>query len=324
MSVDMSDTPIDTFISTIEGAGSCLKCRYVLPRLVECAPTYFQTGSIRCTECGESVDLWLAALDRAKRLSGMPSWALASLGPGQTSFTIPMETGKFYPLDLTNHQVPAGARILTRHYSPQGGDQGMVTAVEWHPNDPTHRPRGTLLQLFAVPILEGSLPRVGPVLVNVTWIRGENSDEWSYLVTAFDAAAKRDYAPALVFAQSAVEISMMPMIEQNFTKHASERRVKSFMRDSLTYNHALNVVLPYLCGEARTAQMPKVIRLALNKLGEKRNKIIHAGTKAAAISAEDAMEGLCAAAFGFEYIRYISPALLTGPKNPTPQLGSDT
>src|SRR5260370_40415614 len=100
----MSSAPTDTFISTIEGAGSCLKCRYVLPRLVECGPTYFERGSVRCRECGESVDLWLAALDRATRLSEMPSWALVSLGPGQTSFVIPMETGKFYPLDLTNHQ----------------------------------------------------------------------------------------------------------------------------------------------------------------------------------------------------------------------------
>lgn len=185
----------------------------------------------------------------------------------------------------------------------------MVTAVEWHPNDPTHSPRGTLLQLVAIPVLEGSLPRVGPVLINVTWIRGEDSDEWSYLVTAFDAAAKRDYAPSLVFAQSAVEISLLPVVEDRLLVHASADRVDRFLAEALTYSHALNVMLPYFCGEAGVPRMPDPVRGALNKLRKTRNAIIHKGKKAAAITPEAAMEGLCAAAFGFEFMRYVKPKL---------------
>ncbi|HEY6269484.1 MAG TPA: hypothetical protein VIX11_14365 [Candidatus Acidoferrum sp.] len=47
---------------------------------------------------------------------------------------------------------------------------------------------------------------------------------------------------------------------------------------------------------------------------KKRNNIIYEGAKAAAVTPEDAMQGLCAAAFGFEYMRYVGPILLEGKK----------
>ena len=56
--------------------------------------------------------------------------------------------------------------------------------------------------------------------------------------------------------------------------------------------------------------MSDSVRGALNKMRKKRNDVIHEGVKIAAVTAEDAMEGLCAAAFGFEYMRYVGPKLL--------------
>jgi hypothetical protein len=153
------------------------------------------------------------------------------------------------------------------------------------------------------------VPREGPVLVRVTWIRSGDSDAWPYQVTAFEAAAAQEYAPALVFAQSAVEISMMPVIEKRFRRHASAEYVKQFMNNTFTYGYSLNVVLPYLCAEVRTPQMPEPICGALNKLRKKRNAIIHKGTEASAVSPTDAIQGLCAAAFGFEYMRYVGTFL---------------
>jgi hypothetical protein len=86
------------------------------------------------------------------------------------------------------------------------------------------------------------------------------------------------------------------------------------MKDSLTYSHALNVVLPYMAAESGAPKMPDEVRGALNKMRKKRNDIIHEGAKIAAVSAEVAIEGLCAAAFGFEYMRYAGPTLLEGIK----------
>lgn len=295
---------------TLEGAGSCPECRYILPRLVDCAADYFERGFVACGQCGDRVDVWRAALDRATRLSATTRWALASLGAAETTFVMPMETGKFYPLELTEYGVQAGARILSRHCTTHSGDQGLVTAVEFHPHGGAHRIRGTLLRLIAIPFLEGPIPRIGRVLVTVTWIRGDEADAWPYLVTAFESAAADDYAPALVFAQSAVEISLMPIIECKLRRHAPISRVKSFLRDSLKYSHALSVLLPNMCAEAGIPRMPDAVRTALDKMRKKRNDIIHQGTKKAAIAPEDAMEGLCASVFGFEFMRYVGPKLL--------------
>jgi len=102
-----------------------------------------------------------------------------------------------------------------------------------------------------------------------------------------------------------MEISMMPVIENRFRLYASRKKVKRFTN----YSRALNVILPYLCGEAGLAPMPITVQDALDKLRDRRNNIIHEGEKEAAITSKDAMEGLCAAAFGFEYIRYVEPLL---------------
>lgn len=300
-----------TFTSTREGAGSCPVCRYELPPLVESAPSYFKNGFVKCGNCGGQVDLWHAALDKALRLSIAGAWALTSLGAGQTTFVMSFETGKFYSVELQDHGLPARARILKRGYTGQGGD---VTAMEWHGNAPPLRFPGTVLRLVGVPLGEGPLPRVGPVSINIVWIRSDDSDAWPYLVTAFEAAAAGEFAPAMVFAQSAVEISLMPLIKRRLTQHASAERVKHFMGSGLTYGYALNIVLPYMCAELGACQMPDNIRGALNRLRDKRNNIIHEGSTAAAVSSEEAMEGLCAASFGFEFMRHTGPLLSKGDK----------
>ncbi len=300
-----------TYSSTTEGAGSCVKCRYVLPRLRDCAPFYFRFGFVICGHCGEHVDLWQAALESATRLSVMGAWALASLGAAHTSFLMSVESGKYYSVELMDYGVPAEAKILKRNYTGQGGD---VTAMEWHGNAPPLRFPGTTLRLVGVPLGEGPLPRMGQVSVSIVWIRAEDSDEWTYLVTAFESAAAGEYAPSLVFAQSAVEISLMPLVGNKLRLYASSERVDRFMTEGLTFNHALNVVLPYLCAESAAPQLPDCIRGALNKLRAKRNKVIHEGAKAAAVTPAEVMEALCAAAFGFEFMRHVEPQLTPGKK----------
>jgi len=225
-----------------------------------------------------------------------------------------MKTGNYYEISLMDHGAPPDAKILSTNYTSQGGDNGAVTSLEWHGNTPRRRVEGTTLRLFAIPLGEGPEPRAGRVAISVVWIRGDESDAWPYLTTAFESAAAREYAPSMVFAQSAVEISMMPVIKQRLWRHAATDRVENFMKDSLTYSHALNVLLPYMSAELGARKMPDEVRGALNKMRKKRNDIIHEGAKVAAVTPEDAMEGLCAAAFGFEYMRYVGPTLLEGKK----------
>lgn len=302
-----------TFVAPREGTGPCPKCRTRLPLLVDCAPTYFENGFVLCKQCGERVDLWQASLDQAVLLRNISDSALISLGARQNWFTVLMEGGKHYLVELTKYGIPADAKILSRRYAPQGGELGTVTAVEWYPNDSTHRFRSSPLSLLAIPLIEvaeGPQPCTGEVLVILTWVGSDDSDAWPYLATAFETAAAREYAPALVFAHSAVEISMMAVIKARFGLHVPEKKVKRFT----DYGRALNIILPYLCGEAGVPQMPGAVQRALDELRDKRNTVVHHGTNAAAITPEDAMKGLSAAAFGFEYMRYVEP-LLSAKKN---------
>jgi hypothetical protein len=301
------DTVIDNeTLSTLEGAGSCLKCRRVLPRLVESAPVYFKQGFVTCSQCGDRVDLWQAALDSAIHLSGHGASALVSFGAVQTSFVMPMEPWKYYEVELTKLGVAHDARILRRIYTGQTGD---MHALEWHTNAPPLRFPGTTLRLVGIPSCGEPASGTGRVGVSVVWIRSEESEKWSYLVTAFETAAAGDYAPSLVFAQSAVEISVMRVIEKKFQQHVPEKRVKRFTN----YSRALNVVLPYMCGEATISQMPAAVHKALDELRDKRNEIMHQWATVTTVSPQEAMKGLCAAAFGFEYMRYVEPLLLNRP-----------
>jgi hypothetical protein len=280
----------------------------MMPPLTASAAEYFRTGGVVCTDCGNKADLWEVSLKYAKALRH-GSGALTSLGAAQVSITIEMETDGYHEVDIAHHGAPQNARILSACYTSQGGRDGSVTALEWHGNSPSRRPIGTLLRLIGRPLGDGLLPRKGKVAIGVIYVREEDSDAWLYLVNAFESFSSRDYAPAMVFAQSAVEISMMPLIARRFERVSSVRRVKDFMRADLTYGHALNVVLPYFCRELDIPSMPEQILVSLNKLKKYRNSIIHEGKRSTAIAPEEVIEGITAAAFGFEFLRVVGPLL---------------
>jgi hypothetical protein len=282
-------------------AGACSNCQFVLPPLNKAAPIFFERGVVSCSNCNSEINLWQAALEHSF------SWSPVSLGATHTSFLKEIETGTFYGVDLVDYGAPADARILSMTYTGQGGPDGGVTVLEWHGNASHQRYIGTIVRLFGVPLGEGKLPRVGTVAISANWIHREESDAWPYLVSAIESVATQDYSPALVFAQSAVEISLMPLVARRFKRYASRQRVEDFISGDLTYGHALNVVLPYMCGELGIRPLPDEIRGSLNKLRKRRNEIVHQGVKSQAITEKEAMEGMTAAAFGFEYARYITP-----------------
>src|SRR5260370_42247340 len=104
-----------SFIDTREAAGSCPACLYRLPRLVECAPSYFNDGHIICKHCGAKTDLWQASLSHAVALSPK-GWALASLGAAQQSIVLPMESGKVYVVKLADHGARYCSKVGGRNY----------------------------------------------------------------------------------------------------------------------------------------------------------------------------------------------------------------
>ncbi len=300
-----SDTSDSAF--TRRYAGACPKCRFVLPPLDECAATYFEQGFVACSNCAERVDVWKAALETINAMPGL-AWGLTAAGAAITNFTFDLEAGKFCSIDLTTHGIPAGATVLAITYGPQGGS---VFPIEWHGNTPQRRIIGTTLGLIGYP-MDGAGQK-SRVVGSVVWVAKQESESWLYLVDALEAAANKRYSQATVFAQSALEIEVMPIVSTALSNHASKKNAEDFVKNSLSYSHALNVLLPFLCGQLKVPQLPDVIRGALNRLRKLRNEIVHQGVRSEAIDPSCAGEGLCASVLGFEYLRFIKPKLLLQP-----------
>ena len=69
------------------------------------------------------------------------------------------------------------------------------------------------------------------------------------------------------------------------------------------------MILPLLCDASNVKHLPAPIRGELNRLRKLRNELVHDGLAKDAVSKPLASEMLCAAVFGFEYLRYAEGAL---------------
>jgi len=298
-------------VSALTHAGSCPQCHYVFPPIWEAAPAYFEQGYVTCTKCQAQADLWSVVLGRALIQPPIPM-CLVGLGATETHFTREIEANKYHEIDLTDVGIPADATVLQVGYTPQGGKGGAVFPIEWHGNVPQRRIVGNVLRLLGRAGVsgDGTVGSVCPVAIWVVWVHQEREDGWPYFVSAFEAFIDRQYDRVIVPAQSAVEISLMPVIRELLERHASVRHVKGFIGDGLTFGNVVNVVLPFVCGQAGIPKLPEDIRGSLNRLRGLRNSVVHSGTGSDKITAQQAAEGLCAAVFGFEYVRYARPRLL--------------
>lgn len=82
---------------------------------------------------------------------------------------------------------------------------------------------------------DGTVGSVCPVAIWVVWVQQEREDAGPYSVSAFEASIDRHYDRVIVPAQSAVEISLMPVVRELLERHASVRHVKGFIGDGLTF-----------------------------------------------------------------------------------------
>jgi hypothetical protein len=62
---------------TYEAGGACSACSYILPRLVDSAPHYFENGYVVCQKCGEKVDTPKETLNKSCRKATLLSGAKA-------------------------------------------------------------------------------------------------------------------------------------------------------------------------------------------------------------------------------------------------------
>ena len=292
-------------------AATCPSCHYVFPPISEAAPLYFEHGQIACKQCGTNADLW----DEARaRVTAEPAFALClvSLGVVETHFDRVIEANKYLEVDLTEVGVPKDATVLQAGYTSQGSQgQGMVIAHEVHGNVPTRRIADNILRLMGVAATmgDGTIGTASRVNIWVSWVPHTDDASRSYLVGAFDAFTYKHYDRVIVPAQSAAEISITPIIRELLEHHASNRLVERFMNDRLSFGNIVNIVLPFMCGQAKVPPLPDKIRGALNTLRDTRNTLVHSGISSDKVTSRQAGEGLCAAVFSCEYARFVHPKL---------------
>lgn len=298
-------------LRAVSHAGTCPKCHYVLPPIAQAAPTYFDHGYITCCRCGERVDVWDAVLTRMKIQPPVPTISLVCLGATTTHFEREITADKYHMIDLSEVGVPKDATVLQVGYTTQGvqGDPGVMP-IELHGNVPQRRIIGNVLHLLGRALTSGdSLGTVSRVLIWVLWVPKDERESWSYIVNGFDAFVAQHYDRVIVPAQSAVEISTMPIIRELLERHASISNVKNFMGERLSFANVVNVLLPFMCGQAAIPKLPDKIRDSLSTLRAIRNNLVHRGLGGNEVTAGQAAEGLCAAVFGCEYARFVGPKL---------------
>jgi hypothetical protein len=296
--------PESTFIATQSWTGSCNVCNRVLPPLETITPGFFDENFVSCSNCGAKVDLWERVRAVARDgLNGL--WGLQSLGAKNTFFTFSLAPGQTKEIDLANFNVPADAVILSVIYTPNGTG---CFPVEIHGNDARRRDSSRKFQVFGRSFREsqGSIP----IATSVCWTdqRGD-PDAWVMLADALHAAATEQYSRVLVPAHSAFEIGLSHLLKDIFSRQASKDDVKRFMTDNLTASSALNVLLPYLCVSEKAPLLREEIRGQLNRLRRLRNEVVHEGLGESDLDKAEVRELLCAAVFGFEYVKHIRTKL---------------
>jgi len=277
-------------------------CRFALPPLREIADEFFTKGSAACRQCGCPVDVWNSACRHARDDHSKGYVSLPGLGARLSPFIFELKSGETKELDFSSVGVPGDAIVLSVNYTSQGPG---CFANELHGNESRHRMKGTRVKVFGVPAQGKKAPGPTRIACSVCWIHeADDSEPWLLLADALEASAARHYSKVLVPAHSLVEISVSRLIASMLSQHSSKEAVDRFIENNLTSSSARNVLLPYVCAQASIPPLPDAIRGKLNRLATLRNHVVHRGLADPDLDKSEVGELLCAAIFGFEYVRF--------------------
>lgn len=237
----------------------------------------------------------------------MLTHALHAVGAKDSYFTVTITPDTYMDLDLASRGIPADAEILSVNYTPCSGG---LFPVEVHGNTPRLHKPGTAIRIFSLP-MEGRQREPTEVHICVTWIPATSADDsWNHLVSAFRFFVEKRYSEAIVPANVAVESNLSILMQQALQAVAGKEKVSSFLEQGATYSHQLNVLLPLLAKLTGEPALSKNIRGLLNRLRKFRNDMAHRGTPDEPLSQDNTAPLLCAALFGFQYVRLIRDPLV--------------
>jgi hypothetical protein len=281
------------------------ECIRPLGSVSEVAPVFFERGSVQCGYCKREVDVWEACRNLVRNNAGSYN-GLTSFGGQYTTFTTKLARNELKEIVFSQHGIPEDAVLLQASFYPQRRDccNPLFSPGRYLPQTLTRK-----VLLFGQP-LEGDAQEER-IAVGVTWVpfHDDFKESWIYLTEAFIAWASQKHWNVILPAYVAFEIALIRIVESAMEQRLSKGIISDFAKDGLTSSIALNVILPLLCDASNVKRLPDSIRGELNRLRKLRNKLVHDGLAKDAVSKPLASEMLCAAVFGFEYLRYAEGVL---------------
>src|SRR5262245_34797547 len=213
----------------------CSQCGAILPIKSHYTTDYFVGKPVTCTTCHASLDWWKAVL-REIRENLNRSLAFAPVGASLTAFPVTLRAGERTHYRLADHDIPAEAKILRVHYSPDA----PVQVVELRSSTPTEPPNRHEVTLWPVPLPEyGEMEHPTEVVVSVTWVFPSPLDvSWTNLISASEAYALGDYPAAIIPANVAVEAALSMFLTNFLTyRQIGKKHIEDFLVEAATYGH---------------------------------------------------------------------------------------
>lgn len=313
-------------VFTVEPYFHCVECKAPLAITTPFHPLLVSEDQpVRCGLCGASFTLWSGIMHNIKMMHEFrPAQCLGVYGLHIVEALTP---AKSLVVDFKKH-LPAGARLLSVEYTPQGFG-GFPT--EFHGNSPRRFEVPSQVILRSVKVGKGAhkTVRVG---IFTQWIPQWSDDQaWLSMVDAIEALQAHRYSSVIVPANVAVEYALSAALTPFIAHYSSQGRAKTFLEDAATYSHQLNVLLPMLSSIIGMPPLPEHIRGHLNKLRDLRNDIAHRGRSEAPLDSLRASELVLAALFGFRYVKWFAeflPKLIAAsrplPTTPVPKQSTKT
>ena len=263
---------------------------------------FFYGNSLTCDACKASTDAWRAYLATLNHpVPFMHDVAAIIVGYKSVFFKFELSSGETIELNLTQHGIPAGSRLIRLNFTPAG--TGLFP-VELHGNEALFRRGGDRIILYGRPFpqnhehgLDTPNPHRITIQVMATFAEPHGLTEQAEgaLSRAFVALSQHELIDMVIPATMAVEFTCKRLINDvRSIVGSSAKRVKD--RD------LLNKAVPAISTAIGVPRLNTEICSRVVRLWGQRDAVAHTGQLHQPYPRETAAEQLAAAVFAFRYL----------------------
>lgn len=263
--------------------------------------------------CGMELQWWSVVRWNFRNFTGV----FALIDAQASTIVITIRPGQRVALILTNHGIPADARILDIEYSVPYGTLFPLEERRGSPYRGYHEiPKQ--IELYPVPFAGLSEPPSDTrVIIDVYWApHAADNAALQQLITASERYYQQQYNEVIIPANVAVESALGQLLTEFLrSKGIGRDKVESFLQDAATYSYQLNILLRLFNTLLGTPPLPENVVALLNQLRNHRNDLAHRGRPESTIPANDMADMLLASLVTYHYILLVlRPAWLKPPK----------